>query len=756
MSDVTLTPEEERLLFECLDALESSESTGDVDVVGKLTALPADRRAVVMERFESIRHVKKALGRSSGVVALRPGDGPEFPGFRIERRLGEGSLGVVHEAVDETLDRTVALKVLRRGTPERVVAEARRAAALDHPAVVTIHSVAQSADGQNAIVMERVDGHPLDRVAAPLSFRRKARVMARVARGLAAAHELGIVHRDLKPDNILVTPELRPKILDFGLAREAADGGARGDGGFEGTPLYAAPEAARGESAGTKADVFALGAILFTVLTGRPPFEGEAPTEVLRAVIEDDPPFPRDLDDRVPEGLQSIALACLDKDPAGRPEAAEVADELDRYLRGDAVRLRPVLYGDILKRGVTGQLIELDGWERQAMVSRVEADRVRTVLRRILADEDHWALDARRLSLPQTLLNAGIWLVVVAIGLLVWRGREQLDSTMRLAIPSAGCLVLLIAGAVLVVRRQIETAAVFLAGAVLASVPTLLVALAELGWSGARPEGVAQLLGEPYTNEQVFAALGVSFLLSGGALIALRSTALAWTTADLGALTWIGWLMTDGWLDREPEIQALWCLPLVLFSIPALRFEAIGRVRWAFPFHVAALLALVLCLDVIAEHGTTTEMLGLFAGDDSFGESRHEGVSFALNGLFFILLMAVMERAASLDLRRGARLLELLGPLHLLIGLYGNASRDDAPTADVAAYIGAVLMLLALGPWRNHRRFLSSGLLGLAFGCHLLIQREIVEPVPFLPIVGAVGLALALMTWRVLEGRRES
>ncbi|MFG0317499.1 MAG: serine/threonine-protein kinase, partial [Planctomycetota bacterium JB042] len=292
MNGGRLTPEEGELLLRWLEAAErGGEAAGGAAV----DRLGDGRRALLERRLEALRGVRETL-RSDR--AAGGGDAVEdeieaaaFPGFRIGDRLGAGALGVVVEAFDETLRRTVALKVLRRGTPDRVIAEARRAAALDDPAVVTIHAVARADDGRTAIVMERVDGQPLDRVAAGLSFRERARLLARVARGLAAAHAAGVVHRDLKPENVLVTPELRPKILDFGLARSADEAGATR--GFEGTPLYASPEQVRGEPAAPASDVFSFGAVAYRVLTGRVPFERERADDVLRAVLEREPPFPR-------------------------------------------------------------------------------------------------------------------------------------------------------------------------------------------------------------------------------------------------------------------------------------------------------------------------------------------------------------------------------------------------------------------------------------------------------------------------------
>src|SRR6266704_3667780 len=222
---------------------------------------------------------------------------PSLPGFRIERELGAGSLGVVYAAHDEKLNRRVAIKILRcraeEGLRQRVLEEARKAAALADPAVVTIFSVIDETDPP-AIVMEFVEGFPLDRFAAELTFEQKARLLREVARGLAAAHQTGLIHRDLKPDNVIVGPDMRPRILDFGLALSFDEGG-RPEGGFQGTPLYASPEQVLGRALTSASDVFSFGSLMFKVLTGRPPFAGESFTEVFEAIASTAPPFLREV-----------------------------------------------------------------------------------------------------------------------------------------------------------------------------------------------------------------------------------------------------------------------------------------------------------------------------------------------------------------------------------------------------------------------------------------------------------------------------
>ena len=280
---------------------------------------------------------------------------PRLPGYRLESQIGEGAVGVVYAAHDEKLDRPVAIKVLHPQADiqvrRRILEEARRAAALSDPAIVTIYSVLDETDPP-AIVMERVEGFPLDRFAAELNFEQKARLLREVARGLAAAHVHGLIHRNLKPDNIMVGPDMRPRILDFGLALPLEEAG-RKSGGFEGSPLYASPEQAQGKPLTTASDVFSFGSLMFKVLTGRPAFAGETPVAVLEAIVNTSPPFLRDVAVGVPEDLQAVCLACLAWKAGDRPSAAEVAVELGRFLVGEQILLKPKLYDDLLRRRIS-------------------------------------------------------------------------------------------------------------------------------------------------------------------------------------------------------------------------------------------------------------------------------------------------------------------------------------------------------------------------------------------------------------------
>ncbi|MGE3312346.1 MAG: protein kinase [Limisphaerales bacterium] len=731
--------------MDCLAALSAGQPMAAAARLGR--SHRADRTEAC-ERIEAALRVRAMAGASRAEDSGEDEPVVRLPGFRIERRFGSGALGIVYAAQDEKLGRRVAIKVLRQRAGDavarrRVLEEARNAAGLDDPAVVTIFSVLDEAEPP-AIVMEYVEGFPIDRFAEHLHFGQKARLLREVARGLAAAHARGLVHRDLKPDNVLVGPEMRPRILDFGLALSLGEAGRSGRG-FEGTPLYASPEQVLGRALTTASDVFSLGSLMFKVLTGRAPFRGGGVGEVLEAIATTAPPFLRDVAVGVPEDLQALVLACMAWNPDDRPTAATLVLELGRFLAGEPVRLKPRLYDDLLRRRVSEYSTEAANWEAQGIISRDERDQLQLLHRRLLADEDHWIIDARRLTWAQTVLYTGTWIVVVAAALLVWLAHAEVGPPWRWLAPAGASVGLLAVGLLADRRRESLASASFLAAASLSMVPATLTVFRELGWFSVPVSGMEQLLGDVFTNQQILASCFAATLLSAAALARLRMTGFAWTTAVLGSGTYGAVLLNLGWLDWPTHRQALGCLPLVAMEFVGLGLERLGRVRWSFPFHLVAILALLGSLDVMAEDGPTLLLLGFPAGE-YLTQDRLQALSFAFNGVVFLILMLVAERSSSLDLRRVSRLLEVASLLHVEGALFMNASanRDD-PLArvDVALYLGASIVFLALGAWRGRWRMLVGALAGLALGSYLLVDLGLIPRVPFIFALGITGFAVA-------------
>jgi len=724
-----------------------------------VSGLPEALRQEVRERIEAAGRIRGLCAGEGPPPTEEPDTMPHLPGFRIERKLGEGSLGVAYAAHDEKLDRRVAIKVLRRHTGEpvrrRVLDEARKAAALNDSAVVTIFSVLDETDPP-AIVMELVEGFPLDRFASQLTMEQKARLLREVARGLATAHERGLVHRDLKPDNIIVGPDMRPRILDFGLALSLEEAGREGQQ-FAGTPLYASPEQVLGKPLTEASDVFSLGSVMFKVLTARPPFAGETVGEVFEAIATTSPPFLREVAVGVPEDLQAICLACLAWNPTDRPTASEVALELGRFLVGEPVRLKPKLYDDLLRQSISQYSTQARAWESQSIISHEERDALETVHRRLLSDEDHWIIDARRITPLQTILSGATWLAVVATLLIVWMLREELGPHWRWLLPVYFTTTLAVAGCVAYRQRESLAAATFLAGAALAVAPCMLALLAELGVFATPAANVTQLFPETFTNQQVFAATLTALIVSAVSLWRLKMTGFAWTTATLAAGSYLSFLLLFNWLEQEPYTQALWCLPLAAMEPVALALERKGRVRWTMPFHLVALLALVGGLDVMALDGPTLEKLGV---DNVrwpyFDPDRLTAFSIVMNGLLFLALMLVTEKSASLDLRRASKLMEVLAIVHTLSALFLNAigHRADAHVrVDVWLYLGAAALFMVLAPFRSRWRLLVGGLAGCGLGSYLLVDLGLVARKPFIIGLGFVGLLVALGTFAYVRHR---
>jgi serine/threonine protein kinase/WD40 repeat protein len=296
---------------------------------------------------------------------------PAPAGYEILGELGRGGMGVVYKARQTGLNRLVALKMILAGShagPEELArfrTEAEAVASLHHPNIVQIYEV-HECDGLPYFSLELVEGGTLaDRLkGAPAPARVAAELVATLARALQYAHSRGVIHRDLKPANVLIaekdsalsqadagrsnrspTAQPLPKITDFGLAKQIDSAGGRTrTGAIMGTPSYMAPEQADGRSKaiGPACDIYALGAILYELLTGRPPFHAETPLETLREVIGDDPVPPRRLVPKLPRDLETICLKCLEKAPAKRyADAGALADDLSAFLAGQPVNARP-------------------------------------------------------------------------------------------------------------------------------------------------------------------------------------------------------------------------------------------------------------------------------------------------------------------------------------------------------------------------------------------------------------------------------
>jgi WD40 repeat protein/tRNA A-37 threonylcarbamoyl transferase component Bud32 len=351
---------------------------------------------------------------------------PELPGYDVLRRLGGGGMGVVYEARDRQLSRRVAIKMLREGDRDaaqraRLLSEARAAASLNHPHIVQLFAVGEQ-HGCPYLVMELVEGPTLARLKQRLTPHDAARLVMLLAQAVQAAHDRRIIHRDLKPSNVLLAPPAAdpalnsacgcPKVVDFGLARWLdVEHGLTRTGEATGTPSYMAPEQAQGRlrDIGPPTDVYGLGAMLYELLTRRPPFTGDTFAVIVGPLLHDDPIAPRRLQPEVPADLETICLKCLRKEPGRRYESAQaLAADLGRFLRGEAIQARPVgrleqvwkwARREPLVVGLSAAIIAVlllavallaYGWHQSARIRDLEALQAADEVRKRIAEEQRY------------------------------------------------------------------------------------------------------------------------------------------------------------------------------------------------------------------------------------------------------------------------------------------------------------------------------------------------------------------------------
>ena len=366
-------PQLAELLDDYLSRLQAGERPDRAALLDEHPELAASLKCL-----EALEGLAPTANVDSGFAASAPQqqDLPcDFGPYELLEEIGRGGMGVVYKARQKALDRTVAVKMIlasHLASPEhirRFQVEAWAAARLRHSNITQIHDVGQH-HGQHYFTMEYVEGKSLaQRIARQrLPVDTIVRLLSTVARAVDHLHAQGVVHRDLKPSNILLDCDDQPHVTDFGLAKVFVPGSeATATGVIAGTPSYMSPEQASGRSSevGPATDIYSLGAILYELLTGEPPFGRENPLDTLLDILGREPRYPRQLNPRVPHGLELICLKCLAKSPADRYDsAAALADDLERFARQEPLAVRPP--------NMVERLIQ---WSRRqpALVSRLGA-----------------------------------------------------------------------------------------------------------------------------------------------------------------------------------------------------------------------------------------------------------------------------------------------------------------------------------------------------------------------------------------------
>lgn len=316
------------------------------------TIAPGDGDTIRPDAFATIARDPHGTITDLAAIPIAPQTTKIFGDYEILETIAKGGMGVVYKARQRKLNRIVALKMILagqfadQGDIDRFYAEAEAAAHLRHPNIVGIHEVGEC-DEQHYFSMEYIEGQSLGDLVRehPLAPRAAAKFVKTISEAMHYAHQEGVLHRDLKPSNVLVDGNDVPLITDFGLAKRTAEQSQRTVAGTVlGTPSYMPPEQASGKlDQITRSDVYSIGAILYELVTGKPPFGAANPWETIKQVLSTDPVSPRMLNSGVPVDLETICLKCLQKDQARRYDSAQdLAEELQRFLAGEPILARPV------------------------------------------------------------------------------------------------------------------------------------------------------------------------------------------------------------------------------------------------------------------------------------------------------------------------------------------------------------------------------------------------------------------------------
>ena len=692
---------------------------GDRDALPELKSLIA--------RYLDVSGSLDGASRSGeGGAARATATLPQFDGFRTIERLGSGGMGEVYKLHDLKLDRLVAAKVVR-GDLGRAsalagfLAEARAMALFQDRRIVQVHELRDRAEPP-VLIMEYVDGFELGRLAPSLEFPQRARIMKEVCEAVQHAHDVGVQHRDLKPANIMLDAELRPKILDFGLSS-----GDPARGHFRGTPRYLAPEQLdASQPIDARTDVYALGAVLYELLTGVPPVGGVTEDEIVANVRAGAIRLPVEIAAGAPEPLQAIALKALEARPQDRyPSARDMALDLARFLDGRPVTARPSRYASVLSARIRPHVEQVDDWLRLKLIHPHEAGRIQSAYRALERGDEDWIGESRVLSYSQIALYLGAFLLMCGSLYYFYARRIELAVTgvlqpfAVLAVPFAG---LNVAAHMLERRGHKAVAVAFYLGGISLLPLFLLIAFHDLGWWVKPAETAGQLfLDGSVSNAQLQVTIFVACAWAAWLAWRTRTIALSTVLAVLALLFTLAVLSDFGlraWFEEERwDLLALHLLPLVPAYIAAgLLLERGGLAWFGRPLYTAAAVLLVVTLELLALDGRLfyylTGLTPAFQAASVSNATLLDTVTaLSLNGVFFYLVGSLADSRGTALMKPAAWLLFTISPFAILEPLaYLSETKEYARTFDWT-YLGLALAMALLSHQRQRKSFYYAGLI---------------------------------------------
>ena len=743
-------PEREQQLAEALADLLDRKSTAPV---------PAELAA----EWSALAEIDRAVD---------PAALPEkLSGHRIVAEIGSGGMGRVLLAVDRALGRKVAIKTLAGRYADdaqlqaRFMGEARALARVSHPHIVRIYNLGPAGEPPH-FVMEYLEGAPLTRAAAALTFHQRAELMRKVVLAADFLHAQGIVHRDLKPANILVGPDLEPKLLDFGLALDMeAHARLSRIGEVAGTPEYLSPEQASGGNLDARSDVFSLGAILYELLTGAAPFRGDNTGDLLRRIREEEPALPRRRDPSIPKDLQNICLKALEKAPEHRyASAREMADDLRRYLAQEAVLAEPAAYSRLIAGQVSQHLRDLENWRRDQIVSEAEYDALRKRYERLVEREDAWIMEVRRLTLPQVTLYFGAWILAVGAALLTFFPFPKLAGAPAVAVAWAAALPTAWMGVRTWRRGYFRVAIAYLLAFCLVAPVAALVTLEEARLATAITQGQVRLelfhrleFAKQATNAQLWWALLAGLPVCWWLRRFTRAPVFSLMFAAMSAMLCLATLLRLGVLDCLDRDSGRFYFDLIpcaiLFMAAGFLFERRRMPddsRYFYPFAVAFTLAAL--SGVAVYHEPWANWLKA-AAPWTRGQIEY---LFILNAAIYFLLDRICGRFPSPQVRTVGKSFRFVIPGHvmtslLLLGLSAEAVAEQRVFEWLLPAAACVFVFASIP--RQMKNFLVSGLVFLAIGVYRLQQEVFPNRAwwPILLLLAGLGLMLAAANYAALR-----